>query len=107
MPLFNSCAGRKQMERLARGNMHFDEFCAAAISPYQMEALENWEEIASTAFDHFEREGNRVISFEQLSQVCMTPCISISIVVCIFLSIPGFLLIDMLRVLFDAGAEYW
>lgn len=49
--------------------MDFEEFCAAAISPYQLEALENWEQIASTAFEHFEREGNRTISIEELAQV--------------------------------------
>lgn len=50
--------------------MDFEEFCAAAISPYQLEALDRWEEIAGTAFQHFEQEGNRVISVEELAQVC-------------------------------------
>lgn len=49
--------------------MDFEEFCAAAVSPYQMEALEGWEQIASTAFEHFELEGNRAISVEELAQV--------------------------------------
>ncbi|KAK6142659.1 hypothetical protein DH2020_023007 [Rehmannia glutinosa] len=49
--------------------MEFEEFCAAAISIYQLEALEKWEEIASTAFDHFEQEGNRVISVDELARV--------------------------------------
>jgi hypothetical protein len=49
--------------------MDFEEFCAAAISPYQLEALERWEEIAGTAFQHFEQEGNRVISVEELAKV--------------------------------------
>lgn len=52
--------------------MDFEEFCAAAISPYQLEALEGWEQIASTAFEYFEEEGNRVISVEELARVCMT-----------------------------------
>ncbi|KAJ6404401.1 hypothetical protein OIU84_012561 [Salix udensis] len=43
-------------------------FCAAAISTYQLEALEGWEQIASTAFEHFELEGNRVISVEELAR---------------------------------------
>lgn len=49
--------------------MDFEEFCAAAVSPYQLEALEDWEQIASTAFEYFEQEGNRVISVEELAQV--------------------------------------
>lgn len=58
-----------QLEPLAYRKMDFEEFCAAAISPYQLEALERWEEIAGTAFQHFEQEGNRVISVEELAQV--------------------------------------
>jgi hypothetical protein len=50
------------MESLAYRKMYFEEFCAAAISTYQLEALEGWEQIAFTAFEHFEQEGNRVIS---------------------------------------------
>ncbi|KAG6784904.1 hypothetical protein POTOM_010617 [Populus tomentosa] len=57
-----------QMESLAYRKMYFEEFCAAAISTYQLEALEGWEQIASTAFEHFEQEGNRVISVEELAR---------------------------------------
>lgn len=57
------------MEPLAYRKMDFGEFCAAAISTYQLEALDRWEHIASTAFEHFEREGNRVISVEELARV--------------------------------------
>ncbi|XP_008796870.2 CDPK-related kinase 3-like [Phoenix dactylifera] len=56
------------LEPLAYRRMDFEEFCAATISPYQLEALENWEQIASTAFKYFEWEGNRVISVEELAQ---------------------------------------
>ncbi|CAN6192733.1 unnamed protein product [Urochloa humidicola] len=56
------------LEPLAYRKMDFEEFCAAAISPYQLEALERWEEIAGAAFQHFEQEGNRVISVEELAQ---------------------------------------
>lgn len=58
-----------KMESLSYKKMEFEEFCAAAISTYQLEALEGWEKIASTAFEHFEREGNRAISVEELAQV--------------------------------------
>ncbi|KAL1535627.1 Cyclin-dependent kinase 4 [Salvia divinorum] len=56
------------MAPLAYRKMEFEEFCAAAISTYQLEALEKWEQIASTAFEHFEEEGSRVISVEELAR---------------------------------------
>lgn len=56
------------MEPLSRKKMDFEEFCAAAISPYQLEALEDWEKIASTAYGYFEQEGNRAISVDELAQ---------------------------------------
>ncbi|KAL4594690.1 hypothetical protein ACB092_12G037500 [Castanea dentata] len=56
------------MDPLAYKRMDFEEFCAAAISTYQLEALEGWESIASSAFEYFEQEGNRVISVEELAQ---------------------------------------
>lgn len=57
------------MAPLGYRKMDFEEFCAAAISTYQLEALEGWEQIASTAFEHFEQEGNRLISVEELARV--------------------------------------
>ena len=57
------------MAPLSYRKMEFEEFCAAAISTYQLEALDGWEQIASTAFEHFELEGNRVISVEELARV--------------------------------------
>ncbi|KAJ8650228.1 hypothetical protein MRB53_003251 [Persea americana] len=56
------------MDQLYLRKMDFAEFSAAAISPYQLEALEGWEQIASTAFEFFEQEGNRVISVEELAR---------------------------------------
>ena len=58
-----------QLEPLCYRRMDFEEFCAAAISTHQLEALERWEQIASTAFEIFEQEGNRVISVEELARV--------------------------------------
>lgn len=57
------------MDPLAYRKMNFEEFCAAAISVHQLEALEGWEQIASAGFEHFEQEGNRVISVEELARV--------------------------------------
>ncbi|KAM7463629.1 hypothetical protein LguiA_031750 [Lonicera macranthoides] len=56
------------MEPLSHTKMEFEEFCAAAISAYQLEVLEEWENIASKAFEYFEQEGNRVTSVEELAQ---------------------------------------
>ncbi|GER48699.1 calcium-dependent protein kinase [Striga asiatica] len=56
------------MAPLSFRRMDLEEFCAAAISTYQLEALENWEQIASTAFEFFEQEGNRAISVEELAR---------------------------------------
>ncbi|KAL6503942.1 CDPK-related kinase 6 [Orobanche gracilis] len=56
------------MEPLSYKKMDLEEFCAAAISTYQLEALEKWEDIASIAFQNFEQEGNRVTSIEELAQ---------------------------------------
>ncbi|TYI69048.1 hypothetical protein E1A91_D08G127900v1 [Gossypium mustelinum] len=55
------------MEPLYYKKMDFEEFCAAAISAYQLEASEEWESIASTAFEYFEQDGNKVISVEELA----------------------------------------
>ncbi|GAB2293926.1 CDPK- kinase 4 [Dionaea muscipula] len=56
------------MEPLSSQKLDFNEFCAAATSIYQLEALESWDKIATAAFQHFEQEGNRVISVEELAQ---------------------------------------
>ncbi|KAM7275420.1 hypothetical protein ACFE04_017286 [Oxalis oulophora] len=56
------------MEALSYRKMFFEEFCAAAISTHQLEAVEAWDQIASTAFEYFEQEGNRVISIEELAR---------------------------------------
>lgn len=56
------------MAPLSYRKMDFEEFCAAAISTYQLEAVEMWEQIASTAFEYFEQEGNRIISVEELAR---------------------------------------
>lgn len=61
---------RNKMEALAYKKMNFEEFCAAAISVYQLEVHQEWDRIATTAFEYFEETGNRVISLEELAQVC-------------------------------------
>lgn len=56
------------MAPLSYRKMDFEEFCAAAISTYQLEALGTWDQIGSTAFDYFEQEGNRTVSVEELAR---------------------------------------
>jgi len=58
------------MEALSYKKMDFEEFCAAGISVYQLEVHQEWDRIATTAFEYFEETGNRVISVEELAQVC-------------------------------------
>lgn len=50
--------------------MVFEEFCAASISTHQLEALEGWEQIASTGFEYFEQEGSRVVTVQELAKLC-------------------------------------
>ncbi|OMO81242.1 hypothetical protein CCACVL1_12529 [Corchorus capsularis] len=57
------------MESLANRNMDFEEFCAAAIDILHLEGIEGWEQIVSTAFEHFEQDGNRVISDQEFCRV--------------------------------------
>jgi Ca2+-binding EF-hand superfamily protein len=58
-----------QMDALSFKKMDFPEFCAAAISVHQLEATDKWERHACAAYDIFEKEGNRVISVEELARV--------------------------------------
>ena len=58
-----------KMQPLVQKKLDFEEFCAAGVSVYQLEALEEWEQIATSAFEHFEQEGNRVISVQELAGV--------------------------------------
>lgn len=49
--------------------MDFEEFCAAALSVYQLEALDQWEQHARCAYEIFEKDGNRAIVIEELASV--------------------------------------
>lgn len=61
--------------------MNFEDFCASAISSYQLEALEleKWERIASTAFQYFEEDGNRATTIEELAKVSDRPTRNLSV----------------------------
>ncbi|XP_052193107.1 CDPK-related kinase 5 isoform X2 [Diospyros lotus] len=47
--------------------MDFEEFCAAALSVHQLEALDQWEQHARCAYEIFEKNGNRAIVIEELA----------------------------------------
>ncbi|KAL0430306.1 UNVERIFIED_CONTAM: CDPK-related protein kinase [Sesamum radiatum] len=49
--------------------MDFEEFCAAASSVYQLEALDRWEQHAHCAYELFDKDGNRTIMIEELASV--------------------------------------
>lgn len=52
--------------------MDFHEFCAAALSVHQLEALDRWEQHARSAYELFEKDGNRAIVIDELASVCGT-----------------------------------
>ncbi|KAH6779602.1 CDPK-related kinase 1 [Perilla frutescens var. hirtella] len=61
--------------------LDFDEFCAAAISVYQLEGTASWEQHARLAYDFFEKDGNRPIRIEELaSELGLSPSVPVHIV---------------------------
>ncbi|KAL9273144.1 CDPK-related kinase 1-like protein [Drosera capensis] len=61
--------------------LDFEEFCAAAISVYQLEAMECWEQHARRAYELFEKDGNRPIMIEELaSELGLSPSVPIHVV---------------------------
>ncbi|KAK8558596.1 hypothetical protein V6N12_041897 [Hibiscus sabdariffa] len=61
--------------------MGFEEFCAAALSVHQLEALDRWEQHARCAYELFEKEGNRAIVIEELaSELGLGPSIPVHVV---------------------------
>ncbi|KAI9113432.1 hypothetical protein K1719_015359 [Acacia pycnantha] len=58
--------------------MDFDEFCAAALSVHQLEALGQWEQQARYAYELFEKDGNRAIVIEELaSELSLGPSVPV------------------------------
>ncbi|XVE66875.1 hypothetical protein DITRI_Ditri08aG0115100 [Diplodiscus trichospermus] len=58
--------------------MDFEEFCAAALSVHQLEALDRWEQHARCAYELFEKDGNRAIVIEELaSELGLGPSIPV------------------------------
>ncbi|KAG6495798.1 hypothetical protein ZIOFF_043626 [Zingiber officinale] len=68
-----------KLEPLSYRKMDFEEFCAATISPHHLEALDGWEQMTSTAFEHFELEGKRAITVKELAQELSLPAANYSV----------------------------
>ncbi|CAA7028778.1 unnamed protein product [Microthlaspi erraticum] len=49
--------------------LDFEEFCASALSVYQLEAMETWEQHARRAYELFEKDRNRPIMIEELASI--------------------------------------
>ncbi|XP_018472824.1 CDPK-related kinase 1 isoform X2 [Raphanus sativus] len=61
--------------------LDFEEFCASALSVYQMEAMETWEQHARRAYELFEKDGNRPIMIEELaSELGLGPSVPVHVV---------------------------
>uniref|UniRef100_A0A0A8Y323 CRK1 n=1 Tax=Arundo donax TaxID=35708 RepID=A0A0A8Y323_ARUDO len=61
--------------------LDFEEFAASAISVYQMEALDTWEQHARRAYELFDKEGNRPIVIEELaSELGLGPSVPLHVV---------------------------
>ncbi|KAL6878346.1 hypothetical protein ACP4OV_012516 [Aristida adscensionis] len=61
--------------------LDFEEFCASAISVYQMEGLETWEQHARQAYELFDKQGNRPIVIEELaSELGLGPSVPLHVV---------------------------
>ncbi|XP_010558347.1 PREDICTED: CDPK-related kinase 5-like [Tarenaya hassleriana] len=67
-----------QLSALQYRRMDFEEFCAAALSVHQLEALDRWEQHARCAYELFEKEGNRPIMIEELaSELGLGPAVPV------------------------------
>ncbi|ONK55057.1 uncharacterized protein A4U43_UnF8020 [Asparagus officinalis] len=61
--------------------LDFEEFAAASISVYQLEALDTWEQHARRGYELFEKDGNRPIMIEELaSELGLGPSVPVHVV---------------------------
>eukprot|EP00258_Populus_trichocarpa_P048202 XP_024464221.1 CDPK-related kinase 5 isoform X3 [Populus trichocarpa] len=49
------------------GRIDFEEFCAAALNVHQLEAHDQWKQLARSAYELFEKDGNRALVIEELA----------------------------------------
>lgn len=52
---------------LQNRQMDFEEFCAASLSVHQLESRDQWEQHARSAYELFDKNGNRAIVIEELA----------------------------------------
>ncbi|KAI8563800.1 hypothetical protein RHMOL_Rhmol03G0137300 [Rhododendron molle] len=76
----NSTEARKDSRVLDYADMDFKEFCAAAISVHQLEGMESWEQHARSAYELFEKDGNRPMIDELASELGLSPSIPVHVV---------------------------
>ncbi|CAB4290415.1 unnamed protein product [Prunus armeniaca] len=62
------CKSTDWLNALQHRRMDFEEFCAAALSVHQLEALDHCEQHARCVCEIFERDGNRALSLKNLLQ---------------------------------------
>lgn len=58
-----------QLNALQYRRMELDEFCVASLNVHQLEALDRWEQHARSAYEIFDKNGNRAIMIEELASV--------------------------------------
>ncbi|KAJ0978971.1 hypothetical protein J5N97_014445 [Dioscorea zingiberensis] len=69
------------LSSLQHGKMDFEEFAAAAISMYQLESLDTWEQHARRGYEFFDKDGNRPIMIEELaSELGLGPSVPVHVV---------------------------
>jgi Ca2+-binding EF-hand superfamily protein len=70
-----------QISCLQYKKLDFEEFCASALSVYQLEAMETWEQHARRAYELYEKDGNRVIMIEELAtELGLGPSVPVHVV---------------------------
>ncbi|CAN1278434.1 CDPK-related protein kinase [Linum perenne] len=66
------------LNTLQHRKMEFEEFCSAAVSVHQLEALDGWEHHARSAYELFDKDGNRAIIIQELaSELGLGPSIPV------------------------------
>lgn len=58
-----------QLNALGYRKMYREEFYAAALSVHQLEIVDGWDERTRSAYELFEKDGNRAILIQELASV--------------------------------------
>ncbi|KAG5527298.1 hypothetical protein RHGRI_028257 [Rhododendron griersonianum] len=70
-----------QMSTLQYRKLDFEVFCAAAISVHQLEGMESWEQHARSAYELFEKDGNRPTMTEEFAlELGLSPSVPVHVV---------------------------